>query len=120
MHGVSRTAIDAWVQGAGADGDLDQLSESAIPWGVRETLQWLREHNRTAPRPVRFVGIDVPEAGGSLLPALTPLADYLSHVDPDALPLLQAAIQIAGRFACRSMVLAAPVWARLGKAEQAR
>lgn len=111
-------SIDAWVQGAGDEGDLDRLCDAAIPWGVRETLRWMREHNRAAPRPVRFVGIDVPEAGGSLLPALAPLADYLGQVDPDALPLLQAAIRIAERFARRSMVLAAPVWARLGVAEQ--
>ena len=67
---------------------------------------------------MRFVGINVPEAGGSLLPALTPLSDYLSLVDPDALPFLQAAIRIADGFAHRSMALSAPAWARLGIPEQ--
>ncbi|HWO59615.1 MAG TPA: erythromycin esterase family protein, partial [Umezawaea sp.] len=67
---------------------------------------------------VRFAGIDIPAAGGSALPALDPLADYLRSADPEVLPLLDVAREIAGRFGSTSMALAAPAWARIGVVEQ--
>jgi erythromycin esterase len=110
--------VDTWVGGAGQDDDLDLLSEVAIPWGVSHSLRWLRQHNHTAAHPVRFTGVGIPEAGGSLLPALTPLADYVRDVDPEALPMLDTARGIAEQFAAPSGALAAPAWARLETAEQ--
>lgn len=110
--------LDTWVGGAGQDDDLDRLSGVAVPWVVSDSLRWLRQHNHTAVHPVHFAGIDIPAAGGSLLPALTPLADYLRDVDPEALPMLDSARGIAERFAASSMALAAPAWAQLQTAEQ--
>jgi len=107
-HGFSEGfALDAWAQGNGPDDEFDRLTAGTIPLGVEEPLRWLRHHNRTSVHPVRFAGIDIPAAGGSLLPALTPLADYLRAVDPEALPRLDTATQIAKRFAGTSMALAA-------------
>ncbi|MFK4188520.1 erythromycin esterase family protein [Streptomyces sparsogenes] len=110
--------LDAWAQGGGTDDDLAAHLATAIPIGLDEPLRWIRRHNRTAPQPVRFAGIDIPAAGGSLLPALAPVADYLRRVDPETLPAIQAAIRIAESFAGGSGAVAAPAWARLATAEQ--
>lgn len=87
--------------------------------GLTEPLRWVRRHNRTAASsPVRFVGVDIPAAGGSLLPALAPVADYLSRVDPETVPAVETAMRIAASFAGGSAAVAAPAWARLSAAEQ--
>ncbi|MFD8528905.1 erythromycin esterase family protein [Streptosporangium canum] len=110
--------LDAWAQGEGTDDDLTGHLADSIPVGVEEPLRWMRRHNRTASQPVRFAGIDIPAAGGSLLPALTPVADYLRQVDPEVLPAIQEATRIAESFAGASAAAAAPAWTRLAAAEQ--
>ncbi|MBV2366028.1 erythromycin esterase family protein [Streptomonospora nanhaiensis] len=110
--------LDAWARGEGADTDLAALLAGAVPVGVEAPLRRLRRYNRTAARPVGFADVDVPAAGGSLLPALSPVADYLRRVDPEAVPEAEAAIRIAASFAGDSGAVAAPAWARLATAEQ--
>ncbi|MFG1751831.1 erythromycin esterase family protein [Streptosporangium sandarakinum] len=110
--------LDAWAQGQGTDDDLRAHLAATIPVGVEEPLRWMRRHNATAAQPVRFAGIDIPAAGGSLLPALAPVADYLRRIDPETLPVLQEAMRIAGSFAGASAASAAPAWTRLTTAEQ--
>jgi len=111
-------AINSWAERTGTGCGLEEVAEAAVPVGLAEPLHWLRDHNDSAVRPVAFAGIDLPAAGGSLLPALTPLADYLRRVDPDVLPLLDRATGIAERFAGASMVRSLPAWGRLGAADQ--
>ncbi|MER6514643.1 erythromycin esterase family protein [Nonomuraea sp. NPDC001636] len=111
-------ALDAWARGEGGDGDLRDHLAGSIPVGVDGPLRYLRRHNATATTPVRFTGIDVPAAGGSLLPALEPVADYLRKVDPETLPVAEEAIRIAASFAGSSAASAAPAWTRLPAAEQ--
>ncbi|MGW0835732.1 erythromycin esterase family protein [Streptomyces prunicolor] len=110
--------LDAWARGEGTDEYLAVHLATAIPVGLTEPLQWVRRHNRTASAPVRFAGIDIPAAGGSLLPALTPVADYLRGVDPETVPAVETAIQISASFAGGSAAVTAPAWARLPTAEQ--
>ncbi|GAA3197721.1 erythromycin esterase family protein [Nonomuraea roseoviolacea] len=110
--------LDAWARGEGTDDDVSALLAEAIPVGVEEPLRWMRRHNATASKPVRFAGIDVPAAGGSLVPALAPVAEYLREIDPEALPELQTATRIAESFAGASAASAAPAWTRLPTAEQ--
>ncbi|MGW5674216.1 erythromycin esterase family protein [Streptomyces sp. NPDC003860] len=110
--------LDAWARGEGTDDDLSAHLAGTIPVGVGEPLRWMRRHNRTAPTPVRFAGVDVPAAGGSLIPALAPVADYLRRIDPETLPLVDEALRIAERFAGGSGAVAAPAWARLATSEQ--
>ncbi|MEV3985950.1 erythromycin esterase family protein [Nonomuraea sp. NPDC049758] len=110
--------LDAWAQGEGTDGDLTGHLAEAVPVGVDDPLRWIRRHNVTATRPVRFAGIDIPAAGGSLLPALAPVADYLRRIDPEAMPFIETAMRIAGSFAGASAASAAPAWARLPAADQ--
>ncbi|WIY06621.1 erythromycin esterase family protein [Amycolatopsis mongoliensis] len=110
--------LDVWAQGEGEDDDLPALLAEAVPIGLDEPLRWIRQHNRTASRRVRFAGIDVPAAGGSLLSALAPVADYLRRIDPETLPAVQAATRIVEPIAGGSAAVAAPRWARLATAEQ--
>lgn len=117
-------AMDAWVQGTGSADDLNQLAESAIPSGmarpqeVRESLRWMRRHNESSTPPARFVGVDVPQAAGSLLPALEPLTDYLQTVDPDALSLVDEALVIAKRASGTTMAQSAPRYLELDRDQQ--
>ncbi|MEE1793515.1 erythromycin esterase family protein [Streptomyces sp. BE308] len=110
--------LDAWARGEGTDEDLAVHLATAIPVGITEPVQWVRRHNRTASPPVRFAGIDIPAAGGSLLPALAPVADYLRHIDPETAPAVETAMRIAASFAGGSAAVAAPAWARLPTTEQ--
>jgi erythromycin esterase len=104
-----------WLRGRAAR--LTHLDPEA-PLDDLEPLRWMRRHNATAGVPVRFAGIDLPAAGGSLLPALAPVAGYLRQVDPEALPVIQQAMRIAESFAGASAASAAPAWSRLPAAEQ--
>ncbi|MER0484441.1 erythromycin esterase family protein [Streptomyces sp. Edi2] len=112
--------LDRWLQGEGNDGALAEVSRAAAEWGASDLLNWLRHHNRTSAHPLRFAGIDVPEAGGALRPALEPVADYLREVDPDALRLVDTALEVSDRFleGCGSGAAAGPAWAGLPVAEQ--
>ncbi|MEU1206911.1 erythromycin esterase family protein [Nocardia sp. NPDC005825] len=111
-------SLDAWGLGEGAEDDLTAHLAGTVPIGVDAPSRWIRAHNRTAATPVRFAGIDIPAAGGSLLPALGPVADYLRRVDPDTVPLIQQATRIAESFAGASAAAAAPAWTRLATADQ--
>jgi erythromycin esterase len=113
-------AIDAWVREGGHGAELEQVSPSALTWGAGELLNDLRRYNRTAAVPMGFAGIDIPEAGGTLLPALAPFAEYVREVDPDSVPQVESAMQIASRFAGASAASAAPAWARLEASVQDR
>ncbi|MFE3653057.1 erythromycin esterase family protein [Streptomyces sp. NPDC059152] len=113
-------ALDRWLRGEGPDDGLAQAGRAAAEWGAADFMHWLRDHNRTSRHPVRFAGLDVPEAGGALRPALDPVRDYLHDVGPDALPLLDTALEISDRFlaGAGSGAAAAPAWARLAPVEQ--
>ncbi|MCC3317612.1 erythromycin esterase family protein [Nocardia africana] len=110
--------LDDWAQGAGTDDELAARLAGTIPIGVGEPLRWIRRYNGTAATPVRFAGIDIPAAGGSLLPALGPVADYLREVDPQTLPAVEKATRIAATFAGASAASAAPAWSRVPAAER--
>jgi len=112
--------LDQWLQGEGADGDLAKASRAAAEWGAADLMHWLRHHNRTSGHPLRFAGLDLPEAGGALRPALEPVAEYLREVDPDTLPLVDTVLEISDRFlkGSGSGAAAAPAWAGLETGEQ--
>jgi erythromycin esterase len=111
--------LDRWLAGRDARA-LHEVSPSAADWGAGGLMRWLREHNRTSSDPLRFVGIDVPEAGGALRPVLEPLADYLRETDPESGPLVETALQISDSFLAglSSGATAAPAWAQLETARQ--
>ena len=112
-------AVDRWTRGEGADSDLDELlGPFPHPEEVRAALRWMRVYNRDAAIPVRFAGVDIPQAGGSLLPSLRPLKEYLSAADAAALPFLEPVIALAEGVEGPSMAAAAPRYGRLAKEQQ--
>jgi erythromycin esterase len=111
--------LDAWLHGRD-DRPLAQVAPAAACWGAADLMAWLREHNTTGPAPLRFVGVDVPEAGGALRPVLEPLADLLAVADPESEALARRAITISDEFLAGlgSGAAAAPAWAGLPTASQ--
>ncbi|MEV0705545.1 erythromycin esterase family protein [Saccharopolyspora sp. NPDC050389] len=93
--------IDDWVRGG--PGDVAEVSGAGTALGLGDCpemhahLTWMRRHNEHAERPLRFVGA-LPVSTGSLLPALTEVERFLRRADPDALPLLTQATEVAERF----------------------
>ncbi len=110
--------LDPWIRGDGDDDELARISPTADTWGAGDLLRFVRRHNKASTRPLRFAGIDVPEAGGSLLPALVPVADYLHDVDPEMSPSVSFAIDVAERFARSSAAASVPAWAELDTVRQ--
>lgn len=95
-HGFSACAMesgfvegqrtDAWVRG-GADRLDDVLAHGLTSlmglWApMRAHLEWMRQHNRDAARPVGFYGIDLPGSNASLLPGLDAVLAHLGRADP--------------------------------------
>jgi hypothetical protein len=69
---------------------------------------------------LRFVGVDVAEAGGSLLPVVRPVRDYLAEINPTFASRAQAAVDLAERIAAESALAAVPMaGARRTRAEGA-
>ncbi|AHH97690.1 hypothetical protein GCM10010174_02040 [Kutzneria viridogrisea] len=100
-------AVDRWLRG-----EEPELDETAVKWGAGELMHWLRDRDLG----VRFAGLDLPAAGGTLLPALEPVADYLREVDPQAVPMVEGALRTAREFASGSAAAAGPAWLKLDKA----
>lgn len=116
---VAADALDDWLH----DRDtrpLAQVAPAAAEWGAGDLMTWLRNHNRTGHAPLRFVGVDLPEAGGALRPVLEPLTDFLAVADPDSEALARRAIDLSDTFltGLGSGAAAAPAWAGLSAASQ--
>lgn len=97
------------------DRRLEDVAPDAAQWGARDLMRWLRNHNALGRAPLRFVGIDLPEAGGALRPVLEPLAEILAQADTESEESARRAITISDRFLADvdSAAAAAPAWARL-------
>ncbi|PSK87348.1 erythromycin esterase [Murinocardiopsis flavida] len=93
--------VDAWVRSAPGIlreyvGAADmELLQCAV---MDDTLDWMRAHNTTAARPLRFLGVVAGSGGGSPLEELAELTDYLRTADPDAVPLAERALDTARAF----------------------
>jgi erythromycin esterase len=78
---------DSWVRGG--DDQLGEVMANGMTslmglWTqLRDLLEWMRQHNRTAARPVGFYGIDLPGSMVSLLPGLAAVTGYLALADPE-------------------------------------
>ncbi|PRX46948.1 erythromycin esterase [Prauserella shujinwangii] len=112
-------ALDRWLRGDGDPAALARFAGTANSGLTGDLARWLRGHNATSGAPLRLVGIDTPEAGGALRPALEPVARYLDEVDPDLRPVVDRALALGDRIAGPSVAAAAPRWARLDPAERA-
>jgi erythromycin esterase len=78
--------VDDWLRGG--DGELGPVTAAGTTslmasWTqVRDQFAWMREHNRTAARPVGFYGVDLPASMVSPLPGLDAVTAYLAEADP--------------------------------------
>jgi erythromycin esterase len=94
--------IDAWVQGG--SGTVEDVAAAGVafdmgrPREMHEHLAWMRARNRSGGAAVRFAGAGLPGSGGSPLPALEEVRAYLRWADPDALPLLEQATELARKY----------------------
>ncbi len=83
---VEGQLTDNWVRGG--EDQLVRVMASGMTslmglWTqMRAQLEWMRQHNRTAARPVGFYGIDLPGSMVSLLPGLDAVFGYLAEADP--------------------------------------
>lgn len=108
---------DAWLQGDGEPDDLIDIG-GALATGINAMLlRWLRDYNATAPQAVGFGGIDLP-IDASPLPVLDPLQEFLTRADPDSLPLLRRARDLATPIGSGSAALVNANWTALGSADQ--
>jgi erythromycin esterase len=100
-------AMDAWIQGGpGTVDDVTAITGTGLArcQEMYRTLTWMRAHNHHAARPLRFAGVLAGTGGGSLTGELSEVATYLRHNDPDALPLLTQAIDVATTYPDVSIV----------------
>lgn len=98
------------INGAGNEDDLASYSKAAADWGATDTMKWLRKYDESNDQAIKFAGVDVPEAAGSLLPALIQFGDYPKKVEPQLEPLLNEAIEISNGFSSLSAVKAVLKW----------
>jgi erythromycin esterase len=79
-------AVNDWVLGGA--GELDRLLGTGITYHMgrcaemRDQLEWMRGHNLTHDRKVRFYGMDLPDSAGSALPGVRAALSFLDEVDP--------------------------------------
>lgn len=82
-------ATDAWVRGTTSIKQLGPLMGNGmvglmLMWTeMRAHLEWMRQYNRTAARPVGFYGVDLGGSNVSLLPGLDAVIGYLAEADPE-------------------------------------
>ncbi|MFC3495799.1 erythromycin esterase family protein [Glycomyces rhizosphaerae] len=99
--GESR-AIDAWIRGGpGSVTEVARTSGTQLAHcaEMHATLAWMRRRNRTAARPVRFAGLLPGTGGASFAGELAEVERYAERFDPDALPLLRQAVNLASSYA---------------------
>jgi erythromycin esterase len=83
---VEGWGVNDWVHGG--DDDLSRLLATGITFlmglvvQMRAHLEWMRDHNRSAARPVSFYGADMPGSCVSLLPGIDAVIAYLGQADP--------------------------------------
>ena len=108
--------LEKWIKGEGDINKLSEYSEAAAKWGAAETMLWLREYN--IKNKIRFAGIDIPEAGGTIIPALSPLQEYIKKVDNSLETKLTEITEIANKFSDLSSVKSIIKWKNISLTEQ--
>ena len=94
--------VDAWVRGG--PGAVEDLARDGFTFRAGDAPEMqalvtgLREHREAGGR-VRFAGLDVPGSGGSPEPALRLVRAHLAAHAPDAVPLVDAALEATRPYA---------------------
>jgi erythromycin esterase len=112
--------IDAWL--GGAPGTAEEVASRSGMMGLLDCqemydqLDWMREHRRRTSHPLRWTGA-IP-GGGSPLPELEAVIAYLRTADPDALPVLDQAVNVARSYDDAEIFRTLDRYARLDAATQ--
>jgi erythromycin esterase len=94
--------VDAWLHSN--EGALEDIARDGFTFRAgdatetRELLHGLREQHRDGAR-VRFVGLDLPGSGGSPEPALREVREHLATWGPEAVALVDAALDATRPYA---------------------
>ena len=94
--------VDAWVRGG--PGAVEDLARDGFTFRAGDAPEMqalvtgLREHREAGGR-VRFAGLDIPGSGGSPEPALRLVRAHLAAHAPDAVPLVDAALEATRPYA---------------------
>ncbi|AGZ42685.1 erythromycin esterase family protein [Actinoplanes friuliensis] len=110
-------AINPWLAGEGDDDGLPQLVGPLTVGVFGQLLRWLRDYNRSRPKPLQVNGVDLPNTL-TLNSDLARVDAYLAGVDPSAAAVLKDILPSAGHITGSSAVISAPQWGALGTAEQ--
>lgn len=97
--------VDAWLRSRGPEpADLEGLARDGFTFRAgdatetRTLLRDLRDHNRSGGA-VRFVGLDLPGSAGSPEPALRAVGEHVARCAPDAIALVEAALEATRPYA---------------------
>ncbi|WP_051792862.1 erythromycin esterase family protein [Amycolatopsis jejuensis] len=97
--------VERWLRGG--PGDVAEIARDGFTFTLGDSpemhdmLTWLRSHGG-----VRYTGLDLPSSSGSPQPALQAVRSFIEEVDPDVLPLVDAAIRAAGPYSAVSNAVA--------------
>jgi erythromycin esterase len=105
-----------WIDGEGDKAQLSDYSNAAAKWGAAQTMQWLRDYNCADKNKIHFAGIDIPEAGGTIIPALSPLHEYVKKTDNALDAKLLEITKIANKFSDLSVVKSVSKWKNISPA----
>ena len=110
--------LEKWITGEGDINKLSDYSEAAAKWGAAETMLWLRSYNTKNKNKIRFAGMDISEAGGTIIPALRSLQEYIKKVDNSLEAKLTEVTEIANMFSDLSSVKSITKWKNISLTEQ--
>ncbi|MDD7917576.1 erythromycin esterase family protein [Actinomycetospora callitridis] len=94
--------VDAWLRGG--PGAVEDLARDGFTFRAGDAPEMqalvtgLREHREAGGR-VRFAGLDIPGSGGSPEPALRLVREHLAALAPDAVPLVDGALEATRPYA---------------------
>lgn len=107
-----------WIKGEGELNKLEEYSQAAAKWGAAKTMKWLRQFNLENGSDIQFAGIDIPEAGGTIMPALEPVYEYTLKVDPQVGETLKSVLGLGGHLSSLSSAKSIIKWNALSKNDQ--
>ncbi|WP_279580994.1 erythromycin esterase family protein [Fodinicola feengrottensis] len=115
--------VDDWIRGGA--GDLETIAREGFTFRfgeateVRDMLGWLRAHNADGGGGrVRYAGVDVPSSGGSVVPGLALVRDYLEKYAPTEVSYVDDAVTATEPYVAANNAVASGRYAELSTASR--